>query len=157
MQMTEIQPWLYLGSVEEAQVPWLRGHEITHVLSVAEEIEKDDISISSQKHLHLMLHDFDDNKRFDLDIRAAVDFIESCRKEDGKILVHCFAGINRSVTVVLFYLAIHYGYNFPNAYILLKVLRPIIKPVLFNEILLRKEPHDPYYAHLLQGVEALLL
>ena len=44
------------------------------------------------------------------------DFIDSVIAENGKVLVHCYAGVSRSATTVIQYLMRTYGLSFANAY-----------------------------------------
>ena len=49
------------------------------------------------------------------DLDYAVEFIESARKAGGKVLVHCWYGLNRSVTNLVAYLMKYEGMNASDA------------------------------------------
>ncbi|KAI5065217.1 hypothetical protein GOP47_0019912 [Adiantum capillus-veneris] len=55
-------------------------------------------------------------------------FIDEARQSGGSVLVHCFAGKSRSVTVVVAYLMKTYGMNFTEALDLVRSKRPQAAP-----------------------------
>ena len=58
----------------------------------------------------------------------AFQFIEQARAAGEKILVHCHAGMSRSVSVVLAYLIKYYGYSLDGAYDYVKERKADIQP-----------------------------
>ena len=57
------------------------------------------------------------------DLDSAVEFIESARKSGGKVLVHCWYGLNRSVTNLVAYLMKYEGLSAPDANDLISITR----------------------------------
>ena len=55
-------------------------------------------------------------------------FLESIRRQNGKVLVHCKAGISRSVTICLAYLISAYGLSLDEAYEFIKKKKTHISP-----------------------------
>ena len=77
----------------------------------------------------------------------AADFIDSCRKANGKCLVNCARGRSRSVAVVLYYLMSRENMSLRDAYVIVKNIRPLAGPsrhlmpqLLALEIELRGRP-----------------
>ena len=151
--MTEILPWLFLGSVEETSESWLAANKITSVLNVAEEL--DDVRVGDRNYLHVKFDDYNTNLNFDGQIKKAVEFIKTCKERNDRILVHCYAGINRSTTTIIFYLALHEGYSILDAFRFIKAKRSIIDPILLCVICNETEDHSDYYSHIL--TETVLL
>jgi len=57
------------------------------------------------------------------DLDSAVEFIESARKSGGKVLVHCWYGLNRSVTNLVAYLMKYEGMSASDANDLISITR----------------------------------
>jgi predicted protein tyrosine phosphatase len=57
-----------------------------------------------------------------------VDIINDLNKKGEKIFVHCFAGISRSATVVIYYLMFHHNYSFEAAFKFLRSKRMGVQP-----------------------------
>ncbi len=60
----------------------------------------------------------------------AFAFIELARKDPSRILIHCMAGISRSVTLTVAYLMRHFSMSMQAAYQYVKERRPAISPNL---------------------------
>lgn len=93
---------VYLGNIESARnVPVLLASDITAVLTVAESA-----GIKYDGHIcfHLTIPCLD-NEDQDLTqfFQECVDFIEH-KRQLTNVLVHCFAGVSRSATMVICYL-----------------------------------------------------
>lgn len=58
------------------------------------------------------------------------DIIEKTRQEDGKSLVHCVAGVSRSVSLVLAYLMKYAGMTLKTAFHHVRSVRPQVRPNL---------------------------
>jgi protein-tyrosine phosphatase len=63
-----------------------------------------------------------------LDVVKAVKFIQDGVKNGERVLVHCHAGVSRSVTVVLAYLMISRDCNLSTALKVVTSARPIARP-----------------------------
>ena len=99
---SEIFPYLYLGSVGAAMHKSnLQSLGITHVLSVADNITPRFPDLFTYKCI-----DFLDTPESDLlsILPECFDFIEKAAKNDGKVLLHCFAGKSRSASVCIAFL-----------------------------------------------------
>ena len=84
-------------------------HEgITNVLNCYQKLEDVDEEVKKKYKpvISLLCLPFLDSNGANLiaQLPAAFDFIEQTKKNNGKILVHCYAGISRSVSIVMAYL-----------------------------------------------------
>ncbi|KAI8138105.1 protein-tyrosine phosphatase-like protein [Fennellomyces sp. T-0311] len=99
-RMHEIAPRLFVGSQAAASsLENLTSHGITHILSLGEfESVYDHIVYKNVRIMDLaeenLIQHFGDT----------FDFIDSAYQNGGKILVHCQAGVSRSVSVMAAYL-----------------------------------------------------
>lgn len=135
IELVEIIPGLYLGnrySVEYAQrtLPDLRA-----VLNVAIEIQ-DSIWRSDVSYLHLPINETSmDSDVYCKYLNQGLDFINLHLKtlkvsnnQQGAVLVHCAAGINRSATFVIAYLMSTYNWSWEFARNYVKERKPNINP-----------------------------
>jgi protein-tyrosine phosphatase len=109
----QILPWLFLGGFEDVKRPVkLREMRITHVLVMAAEL----VDIQLPDDISAKRIEAWDRPDYDIlgDFSAAIAFLDKVRRrrEDGEdvtVLVHCYAGISRSASVVVAYLMSSFG------------------------------------------------
>ena len=111
--MSQILDHLYLGSFDDAvDIKKLKNAGITHIVNTVETTnecrtgpyfygeEFSYIGFTSQdEDRYPILKHFDET----------YEFIESCRKSNGKCLIHCMAGINRSGSLAVAYVMVLKG------------------------------------------------
>ena len=100
--MSEIIDSLYIGSFADAKSKkFLQQSRITHVLSAAWELNP--AFPGQYEYLHIKMSD---KPTFDLNLHldCALEFIHNALNNDGRVLVHCYAGISRSASIVVAYL-----------------------------------------------------
>jgi protein-tyrosine phosphatase len=109
--MIRIVDGLYLGNREAARdLTRLRQLRITHVVNCTEELPN--YHEGHFTYLGLGLRDPDPNLHRHL--ARACSFIDEARQADGRVLVHCFAAVSRSPSIVLSYLC-HLGTSLERA------------------------------------------
>ncbi|CAA2997936.1 dual specificity phosphatase 1-like [Olea europaea subsp. europaea] len=117
---------LYLGSLGAANnKSTLRSLNITHILTVAHSLSPAHANDFIYKTIPVM-------DREDVDISQyfseCFNFIEEAKKTGGGVLVHCFAGRSRSVTIVVAYLMMKNGISLSEALEHVKRKRPVVSP-----------------------------
>lgn len=123
--MTKVLPGLYLGNFIDAKDPDQLGrNKITHIISIHEspqpllqDITYLRISVSDTPEVPIKKH-----------FKECVHFIHSCRLNGGNCLVHCFAGISRSTTIVIAYVMTVTGLGWQEVLEAIKASRPIANP-----------------------------
>lgn len=117
---------LFLGSVGAAyNLQTLKNLKISHILTVCDclppkfpgEFEYKVISVSDEPSTRLNLY-----------FKEATDFVRNAIVDGGNVLVHCFAGVSRSSSIVIAYLMRFHCMEHAKAYNLVKVKRPWINP-----------------------------
>ena len=101
---TQILDWLFLGTFSNAcDIEELRRNKINYILNCAVECNNTKLPMDIEEY-HL---DVKDSEKFDIIeyFNEANDFINKCRLDGGKILVHCKFGISRSPTFIIAYLS----------------------------------------------------
>ncbi|GAB2220157.1 hypothetical protein Droror1_Dr00007800 [Drosera rotundifolia] len=121
-----IEEGLFLGSARAAaNKERLKSLNVTHVLTVATRLSPAhpndftykivEVSDSEDTNLAKYFHE-------------CFDFIDEAKKTGGAVLVHCHAGISRSVTIVLAYLMNRHGIPLSDAVKHVKAKRPKARP-----------------------------
>jgi hypothetical protein len=124
----EIHPRLYLGNAAFASdADLLTGLGITHIVNCAKEVPdyfKGDFNF---QYLHLMLNDSPDENITRI-FKVSAKFIRDALDNGGVVLVHCWAGVSRSVTVVIYYLVTTLGISVKEALDGIRTRREIANP-----------------------------
>jgi dual specificity MAP kinase phosphatase len=121
-----ILPYIYLGNANHAsQKELLDKLGVTAILNVSKtcpvvfknSYEYKTIAVDDNARENISTH-FDD----------AIKFIDDVKSRNGKVLVHCRAGISRSATICIAYLMRKYDYTLDQAYEYTKKRRAAISP-----------------------------
>ena len=104
--MTKILDHLYLGGWMDARnIALLETTGITHICNTVEDNRYASFYSDYKRYLGFSSEDSDSYPIMD-HFDAVYDFIESTRKDGGKCLIHCMAGINRSGCLATAYLMV---------------------------------------------------
>jgi len=122
--VTRIFPGFYLGSVPAVNRSNLDDHGITHIVSVLNGFKPKWTNM--YKYLHIDIIDTPSSELYQY-FEKTFEFIEKGRQE-GAVLVHCFAGISRSATVVVAYIMRKLKLTLDDALGLVTDARPIVCP-----------------------------
>jgi atypical dual specificity phosphatase len=145
--MSEITEQIYVGSYgDAASEQYLSDRRITHVITCADEFPS---SFIRPGYRIPIVDDVADAKTKKYFLEAA-SVLDRWVREGNKIMVHCFAGMSRSVSVVVTYFMMYKGWSFDLAYGHLKQRRiqsnfhPGFIPIL-KEIELTRPPLEGHY------------
>ncbi|CAD6206175.1 unnamed protein product [Miscanthus lutarioriparius] len=121
-----IKQGLYLGSVGAAfNKEALKSLNITHILIVARSLDPVFPAEFNYKKIEVLdSPDTDLLKHSD----ECFSFIDEAISSGGNVLVHCFAGRSRSVTIVVAYLMKKYQMSLESALSLVRSKRPQVAP-----------------------------
>lgn len=118
------------GYLIAADYNHVRKHGYTHILKLF----PDDITYFGGYCRHPGIEykvvDMADIPEFPIQkhFKECLQFIQKAIRENGKILVHCHAGVSRASTIVLLHLMVNSGYNLSEAWKKLKLIRSVINP-----------------------------
>jgi predicted protein tyrosine phosphatase/8-oxo-dGTP pyrophosphatase MutT (NUDIX family) len=123
----QIRTGLFLGNQISAQDrSFIQREGITHILNCASNDCPSDI------HPHVQYHNIAIPDECDASLTPslpqAISFIRNAKKEDGKILVHCEAGISRSVSILIAYLIVEEDKTYRQALTEIQALNPRAQP-----------------------------
>ncbi|CAF1101605.1 unnamed protein product [Adineta steineri] len=128
-EMSLVLPHLYLGALKDrTNSTLMTKNQIKRVLCI---IDVPDIIVDKEyKPTHLLNIQAADAQEQDLAqyFEKCIEFIHQARTEHENILVHCYAGISRSATVVLAYLMTIGDYDVDKAIQIVKGARGFIHP-----------------------------
>jgi len=124
---SEILPYLFIGNQRDAaNRERLNELGVTHILNVTSHLpqhfENEGITY---KRLPATDNGSQNLKQY---FSEAINFIECARKSNGKVLVHCQAGVSRSPTIVAAYLIATSYKTLTEAFTVIKDRRPIVAP-----------------------------
>jgi hypothetical protein len=98
--MWQVLDAVFLGDRDDASdLKLLKSFGITHVVNCAGELP----CRFPQEFCYLPLHLKDPDERFQDHIRSVCQFVDNATR-NGRVLVHCSAGVSRSAAAVLAYL-----------------------------------------------------
>ncbi|XP_010546836.1 PREDICTED: dual specificity protein phosphatase 1B [Tarenaya hassleriana] len=124
--LSKIEEGLFIGSVAEASNrDLLKSSNVTHILTVAVAVSPLYPDEFSYKVIEVVdRSETDLTQYFD----ECFNFVDEARQSGGGVLVHCFMGMSRSVTIVVAYLMKKYGLSFSKAMEHVRSRRPQALP-----------------------------
>nr|XP_023662329.1 dual specificity protein phosphatase 8-like isoform X2 [Paramormyrops kingsleyae]XP_023662338.1 dual specificity protein phosphatase 8-like isoform X2 [Paramormyrops kingsleyae] len=124
---TRILPHLYLGSQKDVLNKDLMAQNgITYVLNASNTCPKPDF-ICESHFLRVPVNDSYCEKLLPW-LEKTNDFIDKAKVSNGRVIVHCLAGISRSATIAIAYIMKTMGLSSDDAYRFVKDRRPSISP-----------------------------
>lgn len=125
LDMNEIIDNLYLGSLHAgSNGKELQNQGITRVINLSY------VSYPKYEGITYKTINVYDNQSADIAVYfdECVAFIDDALSRGEKVLVHCFAGISRSTSIVLAYLIEKYNHSLPDALRIVQEKRPVARP-----------------------------
>ncbi|KAL4232300.1 Dual specificity protein phosphatase 4 [Mactra antiquata] len=124
---TQLMPHLYIGDETHSNnVNLLRKLDITAILNVSNVTCPDHISRMFEYKCIPIRDNVSEN--ISTWFSEALQFIESVRLREGKVLVHCKAGISRSATICIAYLMSYKSLTLDQAFDYVRARREVISP-----------------------------
>ena len=122
----EIIPGIFLGNQKFAHDIHMLGEmKISHIINMAEEVP--DLFPDQITYKHFYRNDCIDDPIIET-FKEAHIFLDQALQNNKRVLIHCYAGISRSSTMVGSYLIKKYGLSAEKAIEYMKQIRPIVSP-----------------------------
>lgn len=120
---------LYLGSQDAVVQENVDKYQLTDILSVGIETPVSDICYEDSKVCKHFVECLDlPETQLDAVIKQTNNIIRSVHARNGRVLVHCNAGVSRSSSVCIAYLLLEQKMSFDAAFVLVKSKRECIRP-----------------------------
>jgi len=125
---------LFIGNLQDAyNKDFLLKNNINLVINCCEECHDVDYASlglggMTVYHLHLIDHIGESLQRYNYLTNMVRLINDHLSKNKGAVLVHCFAGVSRSVSIVVAYLMCKYNMTFDQALAFVRKMRPIANP-----------------------------
>ncbi|KAM7354819.1 MAP kinase-specific phosphatase [Cochliomyia hominivorax] len=124
-----LKHFLYLGSQDAVTLENILEYKLSHILSIGIKCPLTPDAYSHIKFLYIPCLDLPETSLMKEGIfTEAFNFIEKARLTNGRVLVHCNAGVSRSASIVIGYLMHHHDMDFETAYKHVKSQRECIQP-----------------------------
>lgn len=121
--------FLYLGSQDAVLLDNIREYNITDILSIGIETPMSDIDTNDSIICCHFIECLDlPETNLQSIIERTNEIIESVYDKNGRILVHCNAGVSRSASICIAYLMYKHEMTFETAFALVKSKRECIQP-----------------------------
>lgn len=126
--ISEVLPCLYLcGACAIVRPETIENLEIKFVVNATVELPDTPLPDKAPEYLRVPIKDTRESNLLDYFDQVA-DRIEETRQNDGRSLVHCVAGVSRSVSLVLAYLIKYSDMSLKSAFEYVRSVRPQVRP-----------------------------
>lgn len=126
---TQLLPHLFIGNKQNSlDYDLLRNIGVTAILNVSTACS-DYILPKDFNYKSIPVKD-NETENISAWFSEALQFIESVRHANGKVLVHCRAGISRSATICIAYIMVYKSMSLEQAFEFVRARRDIISPNL---------------------------
>lgn len=116
---------IFLGSIDSANDrQWLIDNGITHILGI---VGGQTMYPEIDYLIYSDVYDSPDQNIIKY-FKSSFEFIEKSLKSNGRVLIHCHAGISRSSSIVIGYIMCKYNMKFIDAFNITKKARSIVYP-----------------------------
>lgn len=122
-QIAQITDTLYLSGCHALKASKLRQLGITHVVNATKEIG----DMPDVHTIRVLVNDVP-TARLSGYFDKVADKVDKVRKDGGRVLIHCVAGVSRSATLCIVYLMKHHRMTLREAYNHVKSRRAVIHP-----------------------------
>ncbi|XP_066582561.1 dual specificity protein phosphatase 15-like [Prorops nasuta] len=123
--MNKVLPGLYIGNYQDSKdMDQLDRFLITHILAIHDTARR----LHSDKHYLCILASDRPEQNLSQYFSQCNDFIHAARLRGGNVLIHCLAGMSRSVTVAVAYIMSTTTLSWKEALKVVRVSRSIANP-----------------------------
>lgn len=124
-----LENFLFLGSQDAVSRENIKKYQLTDILSIGVEVSARDIDYNDENIKFHFIECLDlPEAKLDTIIKQTNQIIMNVWAKNGRILIHCNAGVSRSSTICIAFMIAKLEFNFDLAFSLVKSKREYIRP-----------------------------
>ncbi|KAF5287865.1 hypothetical protein FQA39_LY15641 [Lamprigera yunnana] len=125
--MNKVLPGLYVGNYRDSKdAAQLAKHKISHIVAIHDTARR----LHSDMHYLCVMASDSPDQNLSQYFSLCNDFIHAARLRDGNVLIHCLAGMSRSVTVAVAYIMSATNLSWKEALKVVRAGRAVANPNL---------------------------
>ena len=130
--MSKITEQIWIGTyADSSNEEFLERNNITHILCCARDFTQLPVQLEKDHYIYYRIPIVEEpvgKKKFNAWFKKGAAKLNQWVSEGHNVLVHCYAGISRSVSVVITYFILYKGMSFNHAYKKVKTHRRKMSP-----------------------------
>ena len=126
-----IKDFLYISSYKTAStVTDLKNLKITNIINCSGDLCENLSPSSSLLNIEYLTLNIKDNVSENIECLffKCINLIDEVKEKNGRVLIHCYKGVSRSVSIVIAYLIYLYKWNYDEAFDFVQSKRSIANP-----------------------------
>ena len=122
-----IKDFLYISGYKTASTLIdLQNLKITNIINCSGDL-CENLSFSGINYLTLNIRD-NVSENIECLFFKCINYINEAKEKNGRVLIHCYKGVSRSVSVLISYLIYLYNWTYDEAFDFVQLKRPIANP-----------------------------
>ena len=122
-----IKDFLYISGYKTASTLIdLQNLKITNIINCSGDL-CENLSFSGINYLTLNIRD-NVSENIECLFFKCINYINEAKEKNGRVLIHCYKGVSRSVSVIISYLIYLYNWTYDEAFDFVQLKRPIANP-----------------------------
>jgi hypothetical protein len=122
-----IKDFLYISGYKTAStISDLRKLKITNIINCSGDL-CENLYFSDISYLTLNIRD-NVSENIECLFFKCINYINEAKEKDGRVLIHCYKGVSRSVSIIISYLIFLHKWSYDEAFDFVQLKRPIANP-----------------------------
>ena len=122
-----IKDFLYISGYKTAStISDLQKLQITNIINCSGDL-CENLYFSGINYLTLNIRD-NVSENIECLFFKCINYISETREKNGRVLIHCYKGVSRSVSIIISYLIFLHKWNYDEAFDFVQLKRPIANP-----------------------------
>ena len=135
-----IEDFLYISGYKTAStISDLQKLKITNIINCSGDL-CENLYFSDINYLTLNIRD-NVSENIECLFFKCINYISETKEKNGRVLIHCYKGVSRSVSIIISYLIFLHKWTYDEAFDFVQLKRPIANPniLIYNNISLKND------------------